>query len=139
MRLATCVPTVGLLTLSVSMAEVPKNADGDKLQPITKESLRGQWEGPEGTFLVLEFTAKKATLTNYPNGDGFLGETVEFSYVIDSKANVVKLDQEGTGVVRVEPAKVGKLAVTTVRQIRLVPKGLDKTLFARAMEKRPEK
>jgi hypothetical protein len=138
-RLATCVLTAGLLTLPVSVPQAPKSPNGDKPPPLTRESLRGQWEGPEGTFLALEFTAKKATLTNYPNGDGFLGETAEFSYVIDPNANIVKLDQEGTELLRGEPAKDGKLAVTTVRPIRLLPKGLNKALFARGKEKDPRK
>jgi hypothetical protein len=138
MGLATYALAVGVLTLSVSTAREPKKADDKQPGPITKESLRGQWEGPEHVFAVLEFTEKKATLTHYPNGDGFLGETAEFNYAIDRKANVVKLDQGGAELLRVEAAKAGKLAVTTVRRIQLLPKGLDKALFTRVKEKGPK-
>jgi hypothetical protein len=139
MRLATCVLAVGLLTFSVSVAQEPKKADDKKPVPITRESLRGQWDGPKGTFLVLEFKAKKATLTHYPDGDGFRGETIEFEYVIDPKTKIATLDQKGAQLVRVAPAKDGKLAVTTVRPVRLLPKGLDKALFTGWKEKDPKK
>jgi hypothetical protein len=145
MRLTTCVITVTLLAISSGIGQEPKKDDKTKADPITKEWLVGRWKHLKDAGVTTISFGKdgQGEHTTVWSGIDRPNETIHrsipFDYVIDAKANVVKI------VAKKEPEEKDRTLIGTAKRIaddklRVTIKWIDnKVDFERIKEEKPEK
>ena len=133
----------GIVCLTLAAAIVADEPEKRQAPvPVSREKLRGKWEGPKGVPITLEFAEKKVMVTVVTTEGGKEKPTaLVWDYEINPKDHWITLcplDQGGgLGSAKLNPD--GTLSVGIVLQPPTIPKTLENVTFTRVKPKDPKK
>jgi hypothetical protein len=129
------------LVLAAGAADEP-NKPGQDPVPVTRDKLRGKWEGPKGVPITLEFAEKKVTVTVITTDGGKQKPTaLVWDYEINPKDHWITLCplDQGGGLGSAKLNADGTLSVGIVLQPPTIPKTFENVTFTRVKPKDPKK